>query len=113
MKKKILYIKGDATSPLSKGNKIIAHICNDIGGWGKGFVLAISKKWKEPEINYRKWYNSKENFELGEVQFIQVEQYIYISNMIGQKGIKTGSKEPPIRYEAVEKCLDKLSKKKL
>jgi hypothetical protein len=20
-----------------------------IGGWGKGFVLAISKKWKQPE----------------------------------------------------------------
>jgi O-acetyl-ADP-ribose deacetylase (regulator of RNase III) len=111
MEKKIVYINGDATSPFSKGNKIIAHICNDIGGWGKGFVLAISKKWKEPEKQYRIWYNSKENFTLGEVQFVQVDEYIYVANMIGQKGIKTGSKGPPIRYEAVKNCLIKLSQK--
>lgn len=40
----IIYLKGDATNPIAKGNKIIAHICNDAGGWGKGFVLAISRK---------------------------------------------------------------------
>jgi O-acetyl-ADP-ribose deacetylase (regulator of RNase III) len=113
MENEIKYINGDATSPLSKGTKIIAHICNDIGGWGKGFVLAISKKWQEPEKQYRKWYNSKENFNLGEVQFVQVNEYTYIANMIGQKGTKTGSKGPPIRYEAVENCLIKLSKKAL
>jgi hypothetical protein len=33
--KTILYLKGDATNPQVEGNKIIAHICNDIGGWGK------------------------------------------------------------------------------
>lgn len=54
----ITYLKGDATNPMGKGNKIIAHICNDVGGWGKGFVLAISRKWKEPEKAYRKWYRS-------------------------------------------------------
>ncbi|MDR1322668.1 MAG: macro domain-containing protein [Gracilibacteraceae bacterium] len=111
MENKIVYINGDATSPQSKGVKIIAHICNDIGGWGKGFVLAISKKWSEPEKRYRAWYNSKENFTLGEVQFVQAEQYIYVANMIGQKGIKTGSQGPPIRYEAVEACLIKVAQK--
>lgn len=45
----ILYIKGDATAPIGSGVKVITHICNDIGGWGKGFVLALSKKWKMPE----------------------------------------------------------------
>ena len=50
----IIYIKGDATSPISPGNKIITHICNDIGGWGKGFVLALSKKWKVTEEADRK-----------------------------------------------------------
>jgi hypothetical protein len=35
-------VTGDATTPTGEGNKIIAHICNDIGGWGKGFVVAIS-----------------------------------------------------------------------
>lgn len=42
----INYLKGDATNPASAGNKIIVHVCNDIGGWGKGFVMAISKRWK-------------------------------------------------------------------
>ena len=74
--KEINYIKGDATSPVSKGEKTICHICNDLGGWGKGFVLAISKRWKEPEAEYRKWYIEKNNFSLGEVQFVQVEKYI-------------------------------------
>jgi len=49
----IHYLIGDATKPDVAGNKIIAHICNDVGGWGKGFVLAISKSWPEPERKYR------------------------------------------------------------
>lgn len=107
----IHYVKGDATNPMAKGYKIIAHICNDMGGWGKGFVLAISKKWKEPEKAYRQWYHSGESFALGEVQFVQVNDYIMVANMIGQKGIKSGSSGPPIRYDAVEACLQKLAEK--
>ena len=45
----IQYLKGDATAPKTHGKKIIVHVCNDIGKWGKGFVLAISKRWKEPQ----------------------------------------------------------------
>ena len=109
--KTIQYIKGDATVPQTKGIKIIAHICNDIGGWGKGFVLAVSKRWEAPEKEYRNWhrFRSKNNFALGEIQIIQVEKYIYVANMIGQKGIKTGSNGVPVRYEAIEKCLETLS----
>ncbi len=72
--KTIIYLKGDATKPQSQGNKIIAHICNDIGGWGKGFVLAISNRWKKPENEYRKWFQDAENFNLGEIQTVQVEE---------------------------------------
>jgi len=109
MANEIVFLKGDATAPSSKGTKIIAHVCNDIGGWGKGFVLALSKKWSEPEKSYRKWYQSKAGFVLGEMRLIQVEPYIYVANMIAQRGIKTGSKGVPIRYDAVEKCLSTLS----
>ncbi|SIS91750.1 O-acetyl-ADP-ribose deacetylase (regulator of RNase III), contains Macro domain [Chryseobacterium ureilyticum] len=113
--KTIQYIKGDATVPQTKGIKIIAHICNDIGGWGKGFVLAVSKRWEAPEKEYRNWhrFRSKNNFALGEIQIIQVEKYIYVANMIGQKGIKTGSNGVPVRYEAIEKCLETLSNEAL
>lgn len=109
----IQYVRGDATLPQSKGTKIICHVCNDIGGWGKGFVLAISKRWKEPEAEYRRWYaeGKQQSFGLGEVQFVQVEPWIWVANMIGQRGTKTGSKGPPIRYEALEDCLRKLEAK--
>lgn len=108
---KINYLKGDATVPQAKGVKIIAHICNDLGGWGKGFVLAISKRWKAPETAYRFWHRNraKNNFALGEIDIVQVEKYIYVANMIAQKGMKTGSNGVPIRYDALEKCLEKLA----
>jgi len=107
----IQYLNGDATSPQVKGNKVIAHICNDLGGWGKGFVLAVSRHWQEPELDYRKWHRERadNDFGLGAVRFIQVEPYIWVANMIGQRGMKTGSKGPPIRYEAVRECLEKLA----
>ncbi len=110
MDKEIKYITGDATHPVGTGNKVIVHICNDIGGWGKGFVMAISKRWKGPEQSYRAWFTAKENFELGEVQFVQVEPAIWVANLIGQHKIKTDSLGiPPIRYEAVSKGLEKVA----
>ena len=110
--KTITYLKGDATCPQDKGVKIIVHICNTIGGWGKGFVLAISKRWPEPEKEYRHWYRNRVNndFGLGAIQLIQVSDYVYVGNMVAQQGIKTGSKGVPIRYEAVASCLTKIAK---
>lgn len=104
--KEINYIKGDATNPEISGNKIIVHICNDIGGWGKGFVLAISNKWKEPEKEYRNWFKSKNNFELGKVQLVEVEKDTWIANLIGQHKInKDDLGNAPIRYDAIKKGL--------
>lgn len=105
----IQYKKGDATSLSSEGNKIIAHICNDVGGWGKGFVMAISGKWKEPEQEYREWYKSKDNFSLGQVQFVKVSDDTWVANIVGQRDIKKDKAgNPPIRYEAVASGLQKV-----
>ena len=108
--KEIIYIKGDATCPAGDGNKIIVHVCNDIGGWGKGFVMAISSKWSAPEKQYRAWYKSKEKFTLGEVQFVQVEENLWVANIIGQRNInKDENGNFPVRYEAIESALTKVS----
>lgn len=108
--KDIQYIKGDATSPEGLENKIIVHVCNDIGGWGKGFVMAISKKWKTPEKQYRDWFKSKNDFELGKVQFVQVEEDLWVANLIGQHKInKDENGDAPIRYHAIEEGLEAVS----
>lgn len=105
MKKEIQYKKGDATAPVQEGNKIIVHICNDIGGWGKGFVVAVSKRWPAPEKQYREW-SRKEDFKLGEVRLVQVEKDLWVANLIGQHKLGVDeSGTPPIRYEAVAKGL--------
>jgi O-acetyl-ADP-ribose deacetylase (regulator of RNase III) len=107
----INYLIGDATAPNMDGNKIICHVCNDIGGWGKGFVLAISKKWPQPEAAYRQWYRDRQHndFALGAVQFVQVEPDTWVANMIGQHGLKRTGGKPPIRYEAIEAALVKVA----
>ncbi|RFU41431.1 Appr-1-p processing protein [Actinomadura logoneensis] len=104
----IRYVRGDATSPQAKGVKVIAHVCNDLGGWGKGFVLAVSRRWDQPERAYREWHRNraKNDFGLGAVQFVQVEQYVHVANMVAQRGTKRGSKGVPIRYDALGRCLD-------
>ena len=99
----IRYLTGDATSPLAAGRKIIVHCCNDLGKWGAGFVLALSARWSEPEADYRAWHKlgAAGGFALGAVRFVPVRDDIVVANLIGQRGIKTGSKGPPIRYEAL------------
>ena len=107
----IEYIKSRCNPYLKvRENIIITHICNDIGGWGKGFVLALSKRWKAPEEQYRKWYQEKDGFSLGAVQFVQVEDLIWVANIIGQHKIRKDEKGlPPIRYEAVREALTKVA----
>jgi O-acetyl-ADP-ribose deacetylase (regulator of RNase III) len=102
----ITYVKGDATNPVGEGMKIIVHICNNKGGWGAGFVLALSKKWSEPEAVYRK----KPRHILGDVEFVKVEEDIMVANMVAQHGFGTMNGMPPIRYGAVRICLAEVNK---
>jgi O-acetyl-ADP-ribose deacetylase (regulator of RNase III) len=145
MSSNILYRIGDATSPVipkvagdangqpkQPTNLVIVHICNDIGGWGRGFVLALSKRYPQAEKAYRTWYSQKINplpflaeerrepFELGQVQFVPVQtaqsseaegNSMWVGNMIAQHGIANGKygTQPPIRYEALSECLAKVA----
>jgi O-acetyl-ADP-ribose deacetylase (regulator of RNase III) len=109
----INYVRGDATVPSVKGVKVIAHVCNDIGGWGKGFVLALSRRWPEPEKAYRTWHRDRaaNDFGLGAVQLVQVERQVWVANMVGQRGIRTGSKGVPVRYDAIDTALTHLAER--
>jgi O-acetyl-ADP-ribose deacetylase (regulator of RNase III) len=111
----IQYVTGDATQPAGAGGKIIAHVCNDAGKWGSGFVLALSRRWPQPEAAYRQWSDRPDDpllgdFALGGVQYVLVEYGltapVWVANMIAQRGIRRGSDgQPPIRYGALEETL--------
>lgn len=105
----IRYLQGDATDPQGEGEKIIAHICNDAGAWGKGFVVAVSKRWREPEAFYRTW-SKDPSFVLGKIQLVGVCPLLSVANMIAQKGLRSFANFRPIRYDALEKCLEALAK---
>ena len=118
------YVTGDATTvSQGRGFKVIAHVCNDLGRWGKGFVMAISAKWPEVAKEYRRWHQSGDDgFRLGAVQTVIITEQmcangtaqaaltnasggLAVANMIGQHGIKTESGEPPVRYNAIGESL--------
>jgi O-acetyl-ADP-ribose deacetylase (regulator of RNase III) len=115
--KNILYRHGDATQPEGDGIKIIAHVCNDIGKWGKGFVVALSRRSPKPEQAFRQWFTERQtnDYGLGAVQFVQIEPDVWVANMIGQHKIKvTGAAGiPPIRYEAIDQALTTVASKAL
>lgn len=106
----ITYAVGDATDPDDDGPKIIAHIVNDRGWWGRGFVLAVSGRWPEARREYQRYYQNADgeagSFRLGVVQFVPVGDGIEIANMIAQHGVRQQAySPPPIRYEALASCL--------
>lgn len=110
MKGKLSYKTGDATIPVSGGHRLIIHICNTEGAWGAGFVLAVSKRWPKPEQEYRRWYKTQQDFKLGNIQEVRVQSDTSVINMIAQEGVGPDEDgNPPIRYEALRECLQKVA----
>ncbi len=114
----IRYITGDATRPVGPGTKIIAHVCNDIGAWGAGFVVALSQRWAMPEQMYRAAFKGEGNKPaLGRIQIIPIPRAysldqtgeVFVANMIAQDGVGWRNGKPPIRYWALNKCLHALA----
>ena len=110
----IRHVTGDATRPEGGGPRVIVHVCNDVGGWGAGFVVALSRRWKEPEAAYRRWHHAGADdaagpFELGAVQFVEVGPALWVANLIGQRDIQPSGGVPPVRYEAMRAGLAKVA----
>lgn len=102
----IEYKIGDATRPVGDGRKVIAHVVNDRGAWGAGFVLALSGRWPAAESYYRRWarrdYRHHSTFKLGAIQLVPVATNIYVANLLAQHGIGGPC---PLRYDALRTCL--------
>lgn len=106
--KSIQYLLGDATKPI-KYPFIIAHICNDIGAWGSGFVVPLGKEFPKAKRDY---LSLRERI-LGVTQFIQDKDSCIIANMIAQHGLRSYSNPEPIDYKALIRCLDQVREKAL
>lgn len=120
----IQTIQGDATSPRPVAGEaaVIAHICNDVGAWGAGFVLAINDLAMLPRQRYHhlaKAYGAEkgslETIPRGVVQFVPVERpdvagKLYVANMVAQMGLDKSevSNGCLVDYDALRICLDQL-----
>lgn len=101
------YVVGDATYPQGEGKKIIVHCCNDLGIWGAGFVLALSRRFPGVEVAYRDLLPAAkekgyDKIPPGTVQFVKVNEDLMVANLVGQEGV--GRKldgTPPISYHAI------------
>lgn len=113
----IQYLGGDVTQPQGEGNKLIAHVCNNVLRFDAGVALAIARRWPKAEEVYMSWpenrFGHDPSFKLGEVQFVEVggvveRQKLIIANMLAQEGLRTRHNRIPLRYEALGTCLWKV-----
>ncbi|AVD99305.1 hypothetical protein SEA_BILLNYE_128 [Streptomyces phage BillNye] len=110
----VTYVKGDATKPQGDGKKIIAHVCNDEGLWGSGFVLAVNKLSPLPRMLYlqeHKFWTEEAGFTftpLGVTQLVTVAENLMVCNMVAQhRTIR--HVEKPICYKSLEAALNELA----
>lgn len=106
------YVTGDATEPIQRPGAIV-HVCNDIGAWGSGFVLAVSEKWSKPKEVYLSRYMQSKRPHYGgrpsdvgklyDVQWVVVEDDLMVCNLIAQEG--TNRVIRAVRYDALDYCL--------
>ena len=96
-------VVGDATRPEGDGPKVLAHVCNDLGLWGAGFVKAVSARWPEPERDYLRTFKAG-GLALGRVRFVGVGGGLTVANMVAMRGVRRGNKVP-IRYDALREAL--------
>ncbi len=110
MRQAPFYYEGDVTE--MPKNTVLAHVCNNAGGWGAGVVLAISKKWSQPEVAYREWAKRcakrEELLPLGNVQFVPVGNGQWVANMIAQTLGRPEGRDIPLSYVALKSCLQQL-----
>ena len=102
---KLEYVKGDLFKHAQDRN-VIAHICNNKGGWGAGFTGALSQFCKYPEIYYRQ----KTQYLLGTTDILDIyfnfseTIHLYVANMIAQDGYSSKGK-PACDLLALQTCL--------
>lgn len=126
----IEYIEGDLFNGLTKlrdtGTVVIAHVCNDKGVMGAGFVMPLERAYPHAKRAYQEWYRGKEikdslcqvtstgPCQLGQTQFVQVQQgdpphelpRVIVANMVAQT---LGGKRRPLYYNHLVRCMNSVA----
>lgn len=106
----IEYIKGDATQPTGIGTKLIIHVCNNIGVWGKGFVVSLARVFPRAKSEYIQMMEQNNHIALGIVQFVEhLDRDIVVANMLAQNGVCTLRNHSPIDYMTLSTTLAKIA----
>jgi len=75
---------GDATTPLGKGPKVIAHVCNDLGRLGQGLRARDLHALARPEAAYRRWTGAcEERLRPRRRAGHPGDRLLWVANMIG------------------------------
>lgn len=112
----IRHVVGDATAPARDAGElvIIAHVVNDQGRWGRGFVMALSHQDDGPERAYRRWHATgrserDKSFGLGAIQIVPfgpATSKLWVANLVAQRGWRRGGDDPQaLDPEALRTCL--------
>jgi hypothetical protein len=118
------YIEGDLFDDAFETPTIIAHVCNDQGRWGSGFVVPLEKRFPDSAACYRAWhrgeltdeqkgkliYSADEPFRRGATQFVIVDDEttsasVLVANMVAQT---LGGKRP-LYYNDLSRCMDQVA----
>jgi hypothetical protein len=96
---------------------LVPHVCNNIGGWGAGFVVPLGEFFPLSMSSYLNWHligldlSSGDKFELGCVGFVPVSMNIVVCNMIAQSGVRSKENRHPLDYKYLSDCMAVVSKK--
>ena len=105
------YVEGDLFNHVPAQDDtitIIAHVCNNIGAWGAGFVIPLARRYPNARTLY---HEASGDLKLGWTQFVTSDDgKVVVANMVGQEGVGPTFDEndkmiPPIRYDALSSCM--------
>jgi hypothetical protein len=104
---RLRFVYGDATQPVGAPPRIIAHIVNDRArAWSGGFAAALGTRLPSARHDFAA-QQTQHLAALGTNVLTAVDGETLIVNMVAQAGYGP-SKNPRIRYAALESCLSAL-----
>jgi len=113
---RINYLSGDVLQEFEKP-RILIHVVNSLGGFGKGFAFNLAKKYPLVKKSYKDWFHTSTlggsldgiEFSLGNVQAVTVSENLTVGNMLAQEGYKSAKNPKPLSYFALQECLKKVA----